>query len=84
MQGIQTRSEQAPWDALAAGIVMRAVYDYGLALNKTRRIPDDLEALHTIREVERFFRGEWFHHLTTLDGNLIIGYMKQRRKGGRK
>ena len=28
---------------------MRAVYDYGLALNKTRRIPDDLEALRAIR-----------------------------------
>lgn len=64
-------SEQAAFESLANAIIIQAVDDYRAALSlkvKPRR---------TIMHIERFFRGDWFRALTTVDGETLIRRLRE-------
>lgn len=55
---------QTAYENLANAIIERAVQDYRDALSQ--------KAEGTIRLLEKFFRSEWYHVLTNVDGEYII------------
>lgn len=57
---------------LTNAIVLQACKDYRTALK--------WEDKPTIREVERFFRSEWYKMLTTIDGEFLIDKLKKEYK----
>lgn len=62
---------EACYEALAAAIVEQAVKDYKKALTAEKRC-QDLDARRRIRELETFFKSDWFAQLSNLDGRLLI------------
>ena len=59
------------YESLCLAIVEQSVRDYKKALEAEMKC-DDLFAKGKIRELETFFRGEWFEQLSNLDGRLLI------------
>jgi len=57
---------------LANGIVLQAVKDYRDALMRLKKNPYNNKALSSKREVERFFRSNWFEVLTSIDPEMLI------------
>ena len=66
----------SPYEKLANAIILKAVDDYRSALRKLNRREDDISALSTVREVERFFRSKRFADLCNLDGEILIDRLK--------
>ena len=65
------------WEALANAIVLKAVEDYRKCRRKVRRKPNQFEAQKMIREIEVFFRSEWFRQLTDADGKVILEQLRK-------
>ena len=61
-----------PYENLANGIVLQGVKEYREALRDLRINPSYPDALHTVSEVERFFRSGWFSTLTSIDPEMLI------------
>lgn len=59
------------YESLRLAIIEQAVRDYKKALLADKRC-DDLLAKRKIRELENFFRGEWFEQLSNLDGKMLV------------
>ena len=68
---------QRNWEDLAQAIIMKAVEDYRKARRRVRHFPDQKGAQVTIREVERFFRSDWFTVLTSIDGAVLLKKLKE-------
>lgn len=67
-----------PWQKLANAIVEQAVEDYRKA--QARIIANPMIADHAkveLRQLERFFRSQWFEVLTDVDGQLILSRLKK-------
>ena len=64
------------WELLIQAVVLQAAEDYRLARQVLRRRPDRETARLMVRDVERFFRSEWFTRITGLDGNEILEKLK--------
>ena len=60
------------YEKLANSIVLQAVKDYRKALKRLKKHPSNEPALYTKREVEQFFRSDWYASLTTLDPERLI------------
>ena len=60
------------WEDLANAIILKAVDDYRLASRRIRNVPDDEKSRKRIREVEQFFRSQWFRQLSDVDGSTIL------------
>lgn len=60
------------YERLANAIILQAVKDYRNALKRLKKHPRNETALYTRREVERFFRSEWYTSLTTVDPEILI------------
>ena len=58
-----------PYQELANAIVLQAVKDY--------RMTDDEQEL---KEIERFFRSNWFGVLTKVDPNILITNLRKDKK----
>ena len=69
------------YEDLANNIIIQAVKDYIRALRSKRDDRDD-----RIRELEKFFRSEWFRVLTKVDGEMLISRLKKEvlKNGKRK
>lgn len=67
------------YEQLANAIILRAVEDYRKALWKLDRFEDDIKALSTVREVERFFRSKWFSILSSVDAERLLNKIKEER-----
>ena len=65
-------SIDSPYENLANAIVLQAVKDYRQALKRLKVYPNDSKALSEKREVEQFFRSEWFEALTNVDPGMLI------------
>ena len=59
------------YESLCLAIVETAVRDYKKALEAEMKC-EDLNARRAIRELEKFFKSEWFKQLLNLDGRLLI------------
>lgn len=73
---------QSPEQNLANAIVLQAVEDYRNALNgkSYNRLPPEA----VIREIERFFRSDFYRLLTKIDGEWLISKLKQEHREKRK
>ena len=68
------------YEALVQAIVLQAMEDYRRASRSLRRRPDREAARLMIRDVERFFRSEWFTRIAGLDGRTILEKLKGEEK----
>ena len=59
------------YESLCLAIVEQSVRDYKKALEAEMKC-EDLNARRVIRELETFFKSDWFEHLSSLDGRLLI------------
>lgn len=64
-------------ELLASAIVEQAAIDYRKALCKYFKTRDT-EALDTIENCERWFRGDYIKTLTAIDGNKLIDGIRQQ------
>jgi hypothetical protein len=71
------------WELLIQAVVLQAAEDYRLARQVLRRRPDRETARLMVRDVERFFRSEWFTRITGLDGRTILEKLKGEEKDDR-
>ena len=65
------------YEKLANAIVLQAVKDYRLALKRLAKYHRNESALYTKREVERFFRSEWYASLTAVEPEMLIKKLKE-------
>ena len=59
------------YKSLCLAIVEQAVRDYIKALKAEMKC-GDLNARRAIRELETFFKSDWFAQISNLDGRLLI------------
>lgn len=64
------------YENLANAIIIQAAEDYRRALESDNR--------GTLREIERFFRSDWFIVLTDLNPELLLKRLKQEAKNDNK
>ena len=65
------------WEKLAQAIILQAVEDYRKCRRLVRRKPGQVDAQKMIREVEYFFRSDWYKQLSDTDGNQIIELLRR-------
>jgi len=65
------------YERLANAIILQAVKDYRNALKRLKKHPQNEKALNTKREVERFFRSDWYASLTTVNPEMLITKLKK-------
>ena len=67
-----------PWQKLANAIVEQAVEDYRKAQARIKANPMNADhAKVELRQLEQFFRSQWFEALTDVDGQLILSRLKK-------
>lgn len=70
--------EISPWQKLANAIVEQAVKDYRTAQARVKANPMiATPAEKELRQLERFFRSQWFEALTDVDGRLVLSRLKK-------
>ena len=74
------RVEDYDYERLAEQIIIRAAKDYRNALKRLYKHPENPTALATKKEIERFFRSEWFQVLSDIDPNVLIEGIKVKVK----
>ena len=62
------------YEDLANAVIERAVLDYRLVLSGT---VESYGKVLSIKELERFFRSQWFGTLTKIDGERIISEIRK-------
>ena len=65
------------YETLANAIVVQAAKDYRAARRKLLKDPYSINALKTVKEVEVFFRSDWFKVLTPVDGGTILKLLEE-------
>jgi len=65
------KEEQIAYENLANGIIVQAVSDYEKAYTAYLRDPFSKERQEKVEELRRFFRSEWYHQLTKVDGFFL-------------
>lgn len=65
------------YETLANAIVVQAAKDYRTARRKLQKNPYSMKALQTVKEVEVFFRSDWFKVLTPVDGGTILKLLEE-------
>lgn len=64
-------SEQEAYENLANAIVIQAADDYEKAYTAYLRDPFNRKCRDKVEDLRRFFRSEYYHHLTKVDGYFI-------------
>ena len=65
------------YEDLANAIIIQAVKDLRAALQRLEYCPDDRRANADIREIEEFFRSQYFELLTDLDGPTLLRKIRE-------
>ena len=65
------------YETLANAIVVQAAKDYRAARRKLLKDPYSINALKTVKEVEVFFRSDWFKVLMPVDGGTILKLLEE-------
>lgn len=75
----------SPYQAIANAVVEQAAKDYRQALLQQKKEPNAPEHAARVRDLERFFRSDWYGVLTDLDGECLMAGMRDMvRKEERK
>lgn len=61
---------------LANAIVAQAAKDYLRALRQLKKYPKYEAAIERKNEIERFFRSEWYNHLTNVNADYLISQLE--------
>lgn len=59
------------WKCLATAIAAQAVKDYRKALEQLAVDPNYEGAIHTVDEIKRFFRSDWYQTLCSVNPGII-------------
>lgn len=65
------------YEKLANAIVLQAVKDYRFALRRLEKYPRNNSAIYTKREIEWFFRSEWYTSLTSVEPEMLIKKLEE-------
>lgn len=65
------------YEELANAIVLLAVKDYRNALKVLKKNPNNIAANKDKADCERFFLGDWFPALTSIDGKTLMHKLQQ-------
>ena len=65
------------YENLANSIILLAVKDYRQALKLLSKNPHSRPAMATVKEMERFFRSDWYETLTSVDGEMLIRKLRE-------
>ncbi len=63
------------YQKLAEAIIVRAADDYRRALKTYKRNPRHKKVSAEMKELEDFFRSDWFESLSNLDGEEIMNML---------
>ena len=69
--------EDTRWEELANAIVYQAVIEYRVALKHIQKNARDHEAIGRKRELEIFFKSQWFTELTSIDPYRLMDKLKE-------
>lgn len=70
-----------PYERLANAIILSAVSDYRAALRRIKKSPDNHLAIDEALQIEKFFRGQWYQCLTSVDGDFLISKLQEEIRG---
>ena len=62
---------------LASAVVVQAAKDYRRALKRLVKFPSNHNTKQEIKQLEAFFRSDYYQLLTSLDGELLMDKLKQ-------
>lgn len=65
---------------LAVGIVRQAMKEWKEAKAMLKKVPDDMDSLEIIREVEIFFRSPWYRTLREFAPDVLPKNMTEKLK----
>ena len=65
---------------LANAVILQAVKDYKSALFRLDDNPNNLDAQHEKKSLERFFRSKWYATLTEVDPNRLMSEVQRQVK----
>lgn len=68
---------QKGYENLANSIILQAIRDYRIALRVLHKYPNDRAAQYQVKDIERFFRSEWFSVLSAVCPERIIQKLRQ-------
>lgn len=60
------------YEGLTNAIILKAVDDYRKALKTLKHNPNNAKAMHSKREIEQFFRSDYFSVLSDVDPGILI------------
>ncbi|MCC8073682.1 MAG: hypothetical protein LIO62_06105 [Clostridiales bacterium] len=69
-----------PNELLSRAIIVQAAKDYRHALGILQKNPSSRSALYSKREIETFFRSNWYQTLTEVDGEFLITKLQEEFK----
>ena len=65
------------YEKLANAIVIQAAKDYRFALKRLAKYPRNQSDLYTKKEIESFYRSEYFTMLTSVDPEILIRKLQE-------
>ena len=71
-----------PYTELSISIILQAVTDYRTLLKSRRKRHKRKDTEENIKDLEEFFRSDWFKTLTDLDGEMLIKRLNEETKYG--
>lgn len=75
--GIKNSEYLDPYENLANAIIQTAATDYRAAMRRLCKNHANYAAASEAAELERFFRSAWYEMLTDLDGEYLLGRLRQ-------
>ena len=67
------------YEALANAVILQAVRDWRDACRINKSYPENFAEERKRKDIERFFRSDWFSVLTNLDGRLLLRKLQEEQ-----
>lgn len=78
-QQLDYLTEDEAYEHIAKGIVIQAIEDYRNTL-RGKSINKHVNVMKDMKELERFFRSEWFTYLCDWDGETLMKIIKEQEE----
>lgn len=66
-----------PYVKLANAVILQTVKDYRTARSKLKKNPENERAKLMVKDLERFFRSDYFAVLSNLDGDALLERLEE-------
>ena len=67
------------YEALANAVILQAVRGWRDACRINKSYPENFADERKRKDIERFFRSDWFSVLTNLDGRLLLRKLQEEQ-----